>query len=86
MRKGVFLKCNLQYKTTIIWGAELPSQMSHLNLLCSVCGGQEVKLEPSGGGVTPISRHYVYVPPNRVFFCLFDPSFTSGKKVHVYFT
>ena len=37
------------------------------------------------GGDSPISRHYIYVLPNRVqciFFCLFDPSFICGKKVH----
>ena len=36
MKKGVFLKSNLQYTTPIIWGAELPSQMSHLNILWSL--------------------------------------------------
>ena len=35
-----------------------------------------MKLEPSGEGgdaVTPISRHYIYVPPNRVQCIFFLP-------------
>ena len=74
MKKGVFLKCNLQYTTPIIWGAELPSQMSHLDVLCSLF----VELKRwswnlvGRGGDTPTSRHYIYVLPNRVQ-CLFLP-------------
>lgn len=74
MKKGVFLKSNLQYTTPIIWGAELPSQMSHLNILCSLF------VEVKRGGVTPISRHHVYVPPNRVQ-CFFFASLTHPLSV-----
>ena len=60
-------------------GRVAKSDVSPQRTLLSVCGVQEVKLEPSGvvgrGGdaVTPISRHYIYVPPNRVQCIFFLP-------------
>ena len=74
MKKGVFLKSNLQYTTPIIWGGRVAkSDVSPQHTLLSVCGDQE-------GGITPISRHHVYVPPNRVQ-CFFFASLTHPLSV-----
>ena len=85
--KNVFLKCNLQYTTPIIWGGRVAkSDVSPQRTLLSVCGVEEVKLEPSGAGgeiLPQVGTTFMCCQTGYdVFICLFDPSFICGKKVH----